>query len=71
MNAVLLDTLSQILGNQLTPGGVKAWKALLAVLTKLVSEEVAKLYKLFAFFTKGKKTRVLALTSLLNPGEHL
>ncbi len=43
MNAVLLDTLSQILGNQLTPGGVKAWNALLAVLTKVVSEEVAKL----------------------------
>ena len=38
MNAVLLDTLSQILGSQLTPGASKAWVALLNVLTKVVSE---------------------------------
>ena len=43
MNAVLLDTLSQILGSQLTPGASKAWVALLNVLTKVVSEEIERL----------------------------
>jgi len=43
MNAVLLDTLGQVLGPKLTPGATKAWTSLLDVMTKVVSAEIERL----------------------------
>ena len=43
MNLVLVDTLSQVLGPQLTPGAAKAWMSLLATMVKVVSAEIDRL----------------------------
>lgn len=43
MNAVLLETLSQVLGPKLTPAATKAWTSLLDVLTSVVNAEIKRL----------------------------
>jgi len=43
MNLVLLDTLSQVLGPNLTPGAAKAWNLLLTTMVKVVAAEIDRL----------------------------
>ena len=43
MNVVLLDTLTQVLGSQLSPGAVQAWNTLLNTMVAVVSKEIERL----------------------------